>query len=627
MAIMIPDRCPSRASQGEKRLFAILQGLPDQCLVYYEPIIENRYPDFIVLCPDLGVLIIEVKGWRPNDLLGGNQESVTIKDVRGPIEQRHPVRQAREYMYDLMDRLRKLPGGQRLLNGPGPHQNRFAFPFGHFAVLANIAAEQLTRTAGGDMTALFSASKVVTRDRLLSWEEKPLAGAELEAELKAFFDPFWTIEPLREEQIDVLRAAIHPEVVIRAPTEQLAEEKDIRADDESVVDLKVLDARQESNARSIGGGHRIIYGVAGSGKTVLLIAKARMIAGQQPDRRVLFLCYNVSLATYLQHASRDCPNVTVLHFDGWAKANGVARRSGEDNQSLGHRLLAALESGAPHSRFFNSILVDEAQDFEISWFKCLLEAIDDPDDGDLIIVGDGSQGLYGDKKIIWRQLGINARGRTISKHFDLHINYRNSKEIVDLAAAFASRTADEEGEESLIALQVDPARCRRLGGHRPRLLQASSRLEEQERVMGVVKGLLDGQWFGQPIEPLAPRQIAIFYPYAAKHEKYLIERLVQGLEQLAPAVWINRDPSQRRRIAEPAIKIQTIHSAKGLQYKAVILMWADLLPKQFGDTTEQDERKLMYVGLTRPEDYLVISAAHPSPFVTEIAGSGKVEMG
>jgi hypothetical protein len=56
---MIPDRLPSGSSKGEQRLFAILQRLSDDCLVYYEPVISNRYPDFVVLDPDLGIVVIE----------------------------------------------------------------------------------------------------------------------------------------------------------------------------------------------------------------------------------------------------------------------------------------------------------------------------------------------------------------------------------------------------------------------------------------------------------------------------------------------------------------------------------------------------------------------------------------
>ena len=53
----------------------------------------------------------------------------------------------------------------------------------------------------------------------------------------------------------------------------------------------------------------------------------------------------------------------------------------------------------------------------------------------------------------------------------------------------------------------------------------------------------------------------------------------------------------RARVTESGVKLQTIHSAKGLQYRAVILLWADLL---------NAERRLLYVGLTRAEDLLAV---------------------
>ena len=49
--------------------------------------------------------------------------------------------------------------------------------------------------------------------------------------------------------------------------------------------LVVLDRKQENNARKIGEGHRIIYGVAGSGKTVLLIARAKWLHDRDPGQR------------------------------------------------------------------------------------------------------------------------------------------------------------------------------------------------------------------------------------------------------------------------------------------------------------------------------------------------------
>jgi len=47
MAGCIPYRLSARASRGEERTFALLKKLPDDYWIYYEPDIDNRYPDFM----------------------------------------------------------------------------------------------------------------------------------------------------------------------------------------------------------------------------------------------------------------------------------------------------------------------------------------------------------------------------------------------------------------------------------------------------------------------------------------------------------------------------------------------------------------------------------------------------
>jgi superfamily I DNA and RNA helicase len=141
--------------------------------------------------------------------------------------------------------------------------------------------------------------------------------------------------------------------------------------------LAILDMRQERHARGNGSGHRIVYGVAGSGKIVLLVARAKTLSQQTPEAEILVLCFNVSLAAYLRGVLASCGNVTVYHFDGWAKANRVVRRWGtvtepsETNESLGARLKNQLQNGAGHFRHFDAVLVDEAQDFDRTWFECV----------------------------------------------------------------------------------------------------------------------------------------------------------------------------------------------------------------------------------------------------------------
>ena len=49
MAEMVPETLPASSTAGEKRVFAALERLPEDCLVYYEPVVRGRYPDLIVI--------------------------------------------------------------------------------------------------------------------------------------------------------------------------------------------------------------------------------------------------------------------------------------------------------------------------------------------------------------------------------------------------------------------------------------------------------------------------------------------------------------------------------------------------------------------------------------------------
>jgi hypothetical protein len=81
--------------------------------------------------------------------------------------------------------------------------------------------------------------------------------------------------PLTMPQFDRLRALLFPEVRVRQialPLDEPAES----ADEDRV--LAVMDLQQEQLARSLGEGHRIIRGVAGSGKTLILAFRAEYLA-------------------------------------------------------------------------------------------------------------------------------------------------------------------------------------------------------------------------------------------------------------------------------------------------------------------------------------------------------------
>src|SRR5699024_12079903 len=61
--------------------------------------------------------------------------------------------------------------------------------------------------------------------------------------------------------------------------------------------LYVLDIHSFPTRRS---SDLLIRGVAGSGKTLILASRAKLLAKQHPDWKILILCYNISLASYIQ---------------------------------------------------------------------------------------------------------------------------------------------------------------------------------------------------------------------------------------------------------------------------------------------------------------------------------------
>jgi hypothetical protein len=593
MAEMIPDRLPSGASAGEKKVFALLQELPDDIIVYYEPVVADRYPDFIVIIPGIGLLVIEVKGWYPNAIERADNVEVVI-NVRGQREVcKHPVRQARDYKFNLMNVARRHPETGALLEQAGKHEGKFVFPFGHLAILNNCTRAQLDERG---LSEVFPPGRVFARD-----EFEAAASNDTIDRLMIGFDPWWPFEPLTERQVAVLRAIIHPEIVISAPA-QAAQEAEPPS-------LKVMDLRQERNARSLGEGHRIVYGVAGSGKTVILVARARLLA-EDAARRVLILCYNRALAAYFQQLFAPTPNVICLNFHQWGvQRNSIAFDKNENEEEFGERLLQRLQNDAGEAHRYDAVFIDEAQDFSRSWFACARLALKELDDGDLLIVGDGSQSLYRRRRFTWAEAGVNAVGRTINKRFDLDKNYRNTREILKIAAAFVA--ADDGADDPEARLQIirpDPDVALR-SGPMPEMLAASD--VDCELRMAADRIVA---WLEQGLKPV---EIAVLYRANANPRGW-VRDLALAVSRRTPVYFPNEGFKDSSGVC-----VTTIHAAKGLQWRAVVVMRSDAMPFMPDRDADRDgqerlERGLMYVAMTRAEEMLAFTRSTTNGFAAQI---------
>ncbi len=621
MAECIPDRLPLRASRGERITYNVLKKLPDDYLVYYEPNINSLHPDFIVIAPDLGVVVIEVKGWHLNKILRANDDCIVINDNNCEKIEPNPLKQAWNYQWTLVRRCDRNPKKSILLENDGLYKNKFIFPFWHFAVLSNISQDDLEQCADGSLFSIFRPENTMYENELIGLEGA--SSEEIRNTLIKYFHPSWKFTPLSIEQVDVLRSIIHPEIILSyLPSKPLTS-----IESEQCFALVVLDRRQENNCRRIGEGHRIIYGVAGSGKTVLLIARSKWLHDRDPESKILLLCYNVTLGVYLKHVLKNYPRVHVFHFHKWAKHNGIhwlkkdpSTGKKETDENLGKRLLNHLKNQMDGYHKYDAILIDEAQDFPPVWFSCILEALSNPLEGDLLVVCDGNQGIRLIDSVSWKSLGIKAQGRTIHRAFDLDRNYRNTREILQLASHFTTKSLPEN-EDSISIVPVFPDQAIRRGPP-PIILKCKDRVDECQRIINISKIFLEGSApFNDITMKVNPEHIGILYRMLTSKDKSTFEEFLKELKTISPVTWLNKDPYSRTKVFEQTIKVQTVDSAKGLQYKVVFVMWADLFDPRNPANMDQETRRL-YVALTRPEDVLIITYSKPSVFIERMIESG-----
>ena len=510
MAIMVPDSCPSKATAGEKRLYSLLQNiLPDNFTVWYEPVVQGRYPDFTILADTFGLLVLEVKGWYPREISKATDQDIELlltKDGHARVERvKNPIRQVREYAFALMDLLKKHP----LLGNPeGEHQGKLCFPCGYGALFTNIARPQLDEAG---LAAIFPPEEVISRDELLALEQAQDDRRTIRR-LEQLFPARFPFDPLTEDQLKTIHGVVHKEVVVKQVPARADSVPRGRVLPEDAMVLEVLDRRQEQVARSLGDGHRVFFGVAGSGKTVLLLARAKLIAGQDASKRVLVLCYNRPLAAYLHAQVAGDPgyrNVEVCTFHSWAcQRTGLRSRGNESFESYEKRLVGALLSadGWSEAERYDAVLIDEAHDFGPDWFRCCTQALRDPQSSDLVIAVDGAQSLYGrdrDRSFTWKGVGVNAVGRSRR----LSQNYRNTREILDFAweVAQAPVAADEETE---IYVRVQPGDAVR-SGPKPGYQVCPRPTEEHAAIVRLVERYKK--------QGIAERDICVLYPSNKKN--------------------------------------------------------------------------------------------------------------
>jgi len=606
MAILIPaiGSCASRMTSGERRLAERLeQKLDDDYLLWYDVPVgpKQSHPDFVVLHPRRGLLILETKDWKLETIRQATRQAWDIL-VDGRIKVvMSPLAQARFCAIQVVNALERDP---QLVQASGRHQGKLAFPWGHGVVFTRITRKQFDAAGLGEA---MEPHCVICQDEMLE-----TAGAEeFQQRLWNMFAHSFGGGMMSLPQLDRVRWNMFPQVRVQT---QGALFDDNDPDAEFPDMLRVMDLQQEQLARSLGDGHRVIHGVAGSGKTMILGYRAEYLAQAHTDasKPILILCYNEPLAVKLasvMEAKGLSAMVHARHFHKWCRDQLVAFGQtlpahhlpvGAKMEEMVLRVIHGVDRKHIPSGQYQAVLIDEGHDFQPEWLRLVTQMVD-PATNSLLVLYDDAQSIYErarSKQFSFKSVGIQAQGRTTI----LKINYRNTRQILQTASLIAADllTADDKDDDGIPLLK--PISCGR-DGQAPILIKLPSLREEAYAIADQLSAAhQEGHAWGDMAILCADWKTMDLCAHALQQRKLPF--------------------SVRKRAgdfnpAANAIQIMTMHASKGLEFPVVALPGVGHMPATGDD--EADAARVFYVAATRATHRLVIGVGGDGGFGRRLA--------
>jgi hypothetical protein len=441
--------CPSRTeldslrtplTAGELRVLEFFDRyLPEGWEIYVQPHLNGLRPDFVLLHPQIGIAVFEVKDWHLEAMPYFVREtngvpSLWSRDQEGQEFRRrdNPVEKVVWYQQKILDlycpklgllvkkqayALSVITAGVIMTETNTARATELFQPFlKHFGWLDDKAKKYhpvvgQDALAKGDLNAIFPSAKLkqsrfmtpALADDLRSWLREPDHAVEQRTPL-----------PLTPKQKEI--------ATTRTQT-----------------------------------GYRRVKGAAGAGKSLALAARAAHLAGE--GKEVLVVTFNITLWHYLRdlavrydHPSQPVPNfmqnITWLHFHEWCGCVCQEVGLGQDYRQLfahsdahddlfKERIPALVERAlkeAPESiSSYDAILVDEGQDFNLTWWNLLRQVR--REGGEMLLVADATQDLYR-QACHWTDEQMRGAGFT-GPWFQLEGSYRLPPGLIPYLRRFA----------------------------------------------------------------------------------------------------------------------------------------------------------------------------------------------
>lgn len=469
MARMYPDKpLGTTASNAERKVFYALKDLlsDEYTVLHSVPVylkenqgskLLNGELDFLILHPEKGMLIVEVKGGGiSRDASTGKWSSIDSKGELHTIKD--PFEQGKKYAYAISHLVEREKSTRK-----------YDYPFFHAVWFPDVEttgsslgiSDNLHMITLGkqDLDQTATAVPRVFRNCLGGGSEVPgVSGIEA---LRLFLSPSWVLSLKLANSIEEEKQSF------------------VEATKSQYRVLSLLQRYQRA----------LVCGPAGSGKTFLAIEKARKICSSSPDSRVLVTCFNSNLSELIKSHLAAENRIDVFSFHKLCASfckDAAIHIPNENTPNMANFFATELpnlllEALCKVGSRYDAIVVDEGQDFDPAWWPILEQCLKDPSRGLFYIFYDNNQGIYGKRQSF-----------PISEEpFVLEENCRNTKKILALVNEFY------QADISPIAIGPD--------GREPEFIKIEPKTSEIETLNRVIRKLVKE-------EKVSSRDIVILTP-------------------------------------------------------------------------------------------------------------------
>ena len=257
---------------------------------------------------------------------------------------------------------------------------------------------------------------------------------------------------------------------------------------------------------------------------------------------------------------------------------------------------------------FDFAVIDESQDISVAHLR-FFAALGAGRPNALFFAGDLGQRIF-QQPFSWKSLGVDIRGRCRT----LRINYRTSHQIRQQAdRLLGPEVSDVDGnrEERSDTVSV-------FNGPPPVIRVLKSESDEAKSVAA---------WLAEQSKAgVLPHEFGVFVRSAGQLDRAQAAVKTSGLP--------DKILDEHVETASGHVSISTMHLAKGLEFRAVVVMACDdeVIPLQerietVGDDADlqevyDTERHLLYVACTRARDHLLVTSVEPaSEFLDDLIRS------